>query len=446
MKRILALVLAALLLCSTALAAGSGAGFRGFSRKKTYRAQFTDVAKSSWYYQSVADAYELDLMNGSSDTAFSPNGNLSVAETVALACRLLSAYTGDNHQFAADTPWYKPYVNYAVEQGLISRSQFSNYDAAAARWEVAVILGALPKAMLSPINEVQNNAIPDVAPGSSYRSAVYTLYRAGILAGSDAQGSFLPKNSILRGEAAAIVVRLALPSQRKSFTLTAQPVTLYSDSGDRISVSPGEAMAYEDLGWRRSAFTVSSSSGASAILNAVTLRPRLTGTKDLDDAVEDILSEILTDSMTTYEKVKACYDYLITHTRSGSSARVTGRGSYQNAGDYAAVLRAQNVLENGTGTSEDYAAAFLVMTRHIGLNCYLCSGEMKSGSSWSSHTWNIVTVGGTDYVFDVQAEDSLAGSGRIQYSRFCKTFSQVSQSYRGYNVSDAKAGFGNFAK
>lgn len=444
MKRMLALVLAVLLLFSTALAAGTG--FRGFSRKKTYRAQFTDVAKSSWYYQSVADAYELDLMNGSAETTFSPNGNLSVGETIALACRLLSAYTGDGHKFAADTPWYKPYVNYAVEQGLISRGQFSNYDAAAARWEVAVILGALPKAMLSSINEVQNNAIPDVAPGSSYRGAVYTLYRAGILSGSDAQGSFLPKSSILRSEAAAIVARLALPSQRKSFTLAAQPVTLYSDSGDRISVSPGEAMAYEDLGWRRSSFTVPSSGGASAILNAATLRPRVTGTKDLDELVEDILSEILKDSMTTYEKARACYDYLITHTRSGGTVRVTGRGSYQKAGDYAAVLRAQNVLENGTGTSEDYAAAFLVMTRHIGLNCYLFSGEMKSGNSWSSHTWNVVTVGGTDYVFDVQAEDGIAGGGRIQYSRFCKTFSQVSQYYRGYSASEAKASFGNFAK
>lgn len=446
-RKIVAIILAMLLLSQTALAARSKSGFDGFSRSRTYEGRFTDVAEESWYYQSVVDAYELGLMDGTGADTFSPDGSISVAELLALACRLLSIYSGDAVDLTG-TPWYVPYINYAVEEGMIARSQFSDYTAPATRADAAAVLGLLPESMLAPINDIQDNAIPDVAPGSTYYAQVYTLYRAGILAGSDAVGSFLPDSTVARCEAAAIVVRLADPAQRRSVELSDQPVTLYADNGDRITVSPGEAAAYEALGWQSAAFTIPSGGGAAAILNAATLRPRSTGTEALDKAVDGILAGILTDGMTTYEKVKACYDYLIENVTDGSGTlRITGRGPYQNSGDYTLVLRAQDVLEKGVGTSEDYAAAFLVLTRRIGLSCYVVDGETaKSGGGWTGHTWNIISVGGTDYVFDVYTDDAGSTGGSTSYSRFCKTFDQVSQSYRDHDTESAKSGFGNFAK
>ena len=47
-----------------------------------------------------------------------------------------------------------------------------------------------------------------------YYTEVYTLYRAGIVNGSDKEGSFLPGSNIRRCEVAAIVVRMMLPEKR----------------------------------------------------------------------------------------------------------------------------------------------------------------------------------------------------------------------------------------
>ena len=48
---------------------------------------------------------------------------------------------------------------------------------------------------------------------------IYAFYRAGILDGSLADGSFLPDSGIKRSEVAAIIVRMFDTSERRSVTL-----------------------------------------------------------------------------------------------------------------------------------------------------------------------------------------------------------------------------------
>ena len=52
-----------------------------------------------------------------------------------------------------------------------------------------------------------------------YADDVYTLYRLGVLTGSDAVHSFRPESNIQRCEVAAIVARLGEPDYLQSFTL-----------------------------------------------------------------------------------------------------------------------------------------------------------------------------------------------------------------------------------
>ena len=59
--------------------------------------------------------------------------------------------------------------------------------------------------------------------GSNYHDAVYRLYRAGVLTGNDAKGTFGPFTNITRGAAAAIISRMADASLRKSITLEKAP-------------------------------------------------------------------------------------------------------------------------------------------------------------------------------------------------------------------------------
>ena len=50
-----------------------------------YTGQFTDVPQTAWYYSDVADAYSHGLISGKSDTAFDPDGTLTIAQAVKLA-------------------------------------------------------------------------------------------------------------------------------------------------------------------------------------------------------------------------------------------------------------------------------------------------------------------------------------------------------------------------
>lgn len=54
----------------------------------------------------------------------------------------------------------------------------------------------------------------------SFADPVYKLYRAGILTGSDANGTFHPQTYITRAEASALVARMAGSANRVSFLLT----------------------------------------------------------------------------------------------------------------------------------------------------------------------------------------------------------------------------------
>jgi len=66
--------------------------------------------------------------------------------------------------------------------------------------------------MHGPTNTV--NSLPDVDSATPYYSEIISLYEAGVLTGSDEQGTFYPDNSITRVEAAAIITRVILLEER----------------------------------------------------------------------------------------------------------------------------------------------------------------------------------------------------------------------------------------
>ena len=221
-KKLLSLVLSGALALSLAAVPAAAAGMDNFRQSQTYTAgQFTDVSGSAWYAESVKTAYELGLVTGVSDTAFNPDGSITIGSTIALAARLHSIYNTGTASFTQGSPWYQVYVDYAVQNGIITAGQFSDYNANATRRQFAGILAkALPAEALTAINTVEDGAIPDVASGSANYAEIYTLYRAGVLTGNDAAGTFAPETTIGRSSVAAIVSRMASPALRQNVTLT----------------------------------------------------------------------------------------------------------------------------------------------------------------------------------------------------------------------------------
>lgn len=160
-------------------------------------------------------------MVGNRSGAFDPDGDLTLAQAITVASRIHSIYSTGTDAFSRTEPWYKAYVDYAKDKAIIS-SDYPDYSKKATRAEFAVILSSsLPDDALAAINNVDDNAIPDVTLSETYADAVYLLYRAGIFAGNDSKGTFSPDSFIRRSEVAAVVSRMADSSLRKSIELQA---------------------------------------------------------------------------------------------------------------------------------------------------------------------------------------------------------------------------------
>lgn len=216
-KRITALTVSGILtlsLCANAFAIGT---LDHFKTVRTYENQFSDIG--GWYEKHVIKGYELGLFDGKDDGAFSPNANMTFGEAVKLAACMHSIYHDGNTEWVQSNPWWKTYESYCLKNGILDKA-YPDYNRAISRAEFAQLFSrALPEEALSPFNPVSDGAIPDVQLSDAYGPAVYQLYRAGILTGSDQNGSFFPNANIRRSEMAAIVSRMVHTASRQAVIL-----------------------------------------------------------------------------------------------------------------------------------------------------------------------------------------------------------------------------------
>lgn len=232
MKKRISVLLAMILMLSSGfvVSANTNGSMENFKLSKTYTmGRFVDVSNSDWYAKSVKTAYELSLVNGTSDATFSPYDNITIAEAITLASRMNNIYYGNTYSFVSSDVWYRTYVDYAIKNGIIKNSDYNNFDEFATRSQFAQIFtSALPNETLKEINKIEDNSIPDVKMQSSYSNAVYKLYRAGVLSGNDEYGTFAPDAPITRAEVAAILSRIVKPTERVIVNLKSKPVGTYS--------------------------------------------------------------------------------------------------------------------------------------------------------------------------------------------------------------------------
>ena len=185
---------------------------------------FTDVSRSSWYYDSVRAAWEKDLIDGVTRTLYKPDDTLTVAQAIKLSAALHQMLNNNGKVTLRNgSPyWYSSYVSYAVDNGIIEKMYLdytpAQMNAPVKRNEfVHIFYGAMSD--YRQINTVADNKIPDVITTDTYALEIYTFYRAGILTGSDKNGTFYPTNDIKRSEVAAILSRMYDRTARKTVSL-----------------------------------------------------------------------------------------------------------------------------------------------------------------------------------------------------------------------------------
>ena len=191
-----------------------------YEKTRTYSGQFADVASSAWYYGNVADAYELGLIDGTSESSFDPDGTLTIAQTIKLTAvchQLLTKGAVDDETFDATgaANWYDPYVTYAAQRDIVTEV-YEDYNAPATRGMVAVLFSrtlAATGVTQEEINAATFGDLKDVPDSAWYATSAYRMYRWGILAG-DENGNINPERTISRSEMSAVVTRVINPAVR----------------------------------------------------------------------------------------------------------------------------------------------------------------------------------------------------------------------------------------
>ena len=112
-KKLLAVMVALAMLSMLTVSACAAAGDAGFA----------DVDADAWYAEAVAYCREHGLMNGTSDTTFEPESNLTRAMLVTVLYRSAGspAVTGaDNFTDTVDGAYYADAVVWASQQSIVS--------------------------------------------------------------------------------------------------------------------------------------------------------------------------------------------------------------------------------------------------------------------------------------------------------------------------------------
>ena len=192
---------------------------------------FTDVSTSDWYYNDVETAYNDGLINGMTDTTFEPDSFITCGQAVKLAACMHQKYTiGSIILTNGTNNWWDNYVYYAKAFNIISKDYYWEHHATRAEC-AEIFANALPNEAMGQKNDIKDNSIPDVSMANSQAAAIYKLYRAGVLAGTDDKGTFYPNNFIKRSEISAILTRMMNKNSRKNFSLNTNidntPKTVY---------------------------------------------------------------------------------------------------------------------------------------------------------------------------------------------------------------------------
>lgn len=370
-KRIISVVLAVFLIsCILPVASFAAGTLSNFSKVKTFMpGQFSDVS-NQWFAPYVQVSYEYGLINGATPNAYAPNNNLTIAEAIKLAACLHSIYSTGSVNFTNGTPWFQPYVDYAMENGIIP-APYVNYSAYATRADFAQIFAkALPAEALTAINNVDENAIPDVSVGFSYGPAVYTLYRAGILTGSGATHAYKPNDTIMRSEVAAIAARMANTGSRVSLTLTASAM-----SPTEIASKCTPAVFYLEL-LSKTGTVIGSGSGF--FINSSGLA--VTNYHVISNMVS---AKITTKDGKTYD-VAGVYDY----SEANDLALIQIRGSgfpYLDIGDSSSIQTGSSIYAVGYpgGIAQTFTQGSITNTSYLldGVNYILIDASISAGSS-----------------------------------------------------------------
>lgn len=209
-KKILPIILSAVILASTALSSAVISADDG-------SLPFEDVAEKNWFYENVCYVSDMGIMNGTSDKTFSPNATLSRAMSVTILYRMAGEPIIDGaHEFSdvPDGKWYSDAVvwahNNGITKGKTETSFAPNDEVTRAEFVTFLCRYAYYAEIELPLQRDGNLSDAALVPGYA-KEAEELMYQSGVVNGLPGN-RFVYYQTITRAEAAAMINRLMVNS------------------------------------------------------------------------------------------------------------------------------------------------------------------------------------------------------------------------------------------
>ncbi|TXK76726.1 S-layer homology domain-containing protein [Paenibacillus sp. N3.4] len=173
---------------------------------------FSDVPENHWASKVIKELAAKQIIGGTGANAFEPSRNITRAEFTALLVRTLHLTKVGSDAFE-DVPaqiWYARDISIAYQAGLIqgtSETKFSP-DATITREEMAVLAMRTHELLKGKSEATSQGSFTDESQISSWALGYAQKVNAlGLIQGRET-GAFVPQGSLTRAEAAQVIYRL----------------------------------------------------------------------------------------------------------------------------------------------------------------------------------------------------------------------------------------------
>ena len=170
---------------------------------------FSDIDENDWYYDNVMDAANNGYISGMGDGTFAPTQATTRAQFASMIANAMG-YEADPDVASmfpdvADDFWGKAAINFCAQNGIINGYKEDGTfrpDQPITRQEAASILRNAFK-----LTESSSETFPDDSAISNWaKESVYIVKASGLMKGDAGTGNFRPTDTIIRAEAASILM------------------------------------------------------------------------------------------------------------------------------------------------------------------------------------------------------------------------------------------------
>lgn len=197
---------------------------------------FTDVDSSAWYAGAVNFVTGTRLMSGTSSTAFNPNSAMTRAMLVTVLWRAEnqpSAASSASFTDVASGSWYSDAVSWAVENGIVNGTSDTTFspDRSITRQEIATILQRYAEYKGVDVTQTDDLAFyTDSGSVASWaQAAVGWAVKSGIVTGAT-ETTIAPASAATRAQVATMIMRYMQANNTSQGTA---PGAMMNQGGDR---------------------------------------------------------------------------------------------------------------------------------------------------------------------------------------------------------------------